>query len=223
MFFTATDDKLGYIFFSTWLEKLSTRIWRSVILWLYESESLRLIIPVSSAAHVITSATMFPSSTQTLHRLLSDWDVLDYLVLIQFPRWQSIHCTQSRRDFTWTQIALICKYLPLTSIILLKVNWSKIYIITYRMHLKGALLPWFFSCFFTAVKRPPKLNHELSFETHSSHQKFQCSKNEAKHELKLWRGNHISRQKPKKVRKNEHTTCVLQHKFKAILSCSKAT
>ena len=144
MFFTATDDKLGYIFFSTWLEKLSTRIWRSVILWLYESESLRLIIPVSSAAHVITSATMFPSSTQTLHRLLSDWDVLDYLVLIQFPRWQSIHCTQSRRDFTWTQIALICKYLPLTSIILLKVNWSKIYIITYRMHLKGALLPWFF-------------------------------------------------------------------------------
>ena len=36
----------------------------------------------------------------------------------------------------------------------------------------------FFQGFFRAVKRPKKLNFELSFEAQSSHLKFQCSKNE---------------------------------------------
>ena len=40
------------------------------------------------------------------------------------------------------------------------------------------LIQVFFQGFFRTVKRPQKLNLELSFETHSSHQKIQCSKNE---------------------------------------------
>ena len=36
----------------------------------------------------------------------------------------------------------------------------------------------FFQGFFRTVKRPQKLNLELSFETQSSHRKIQCSKKE---------------------------------------------
>jgi hypothetical protein len=37
-------------------------------------------------------------------------------------------------------------------------------------------IPGFFSGFFRAVKRPQKLNLELSFETQSSHQSFSAVK-----------------------------------------------
>jgi hypothetical protein len=44
----------------------------------------------------------------------------------------------------------------------------------------------FFQGFFRAVKRPQKLNLELSFETQSSHQKILCSKMKL-FELNSWR------------------------------------
>ena len=43
---------------------------------------------------------------------------------------------------------------------------------------KSSTVSGFFQGFFRTVKRPQKLNLELSFETQSSHQKIQCSKNE---------------------------------------------
>ena len=36
----------------------------------------------------------------------------------------------------------------------------------------------FFQGFYRTIKWPQKLNLQLSFETQSSHQKIQCSKNE---------------------------------------------
>jgi hypothetical protein len=48
-------------------------------------------------------------------------------------------------------------------------------IVTVFLHVR---VQGFFQGFFRTVKRPQKLNLELSFETQSSHQKIQCSKNE---------------------------------------------